>query len=151
MLLVEDTPACLKVGSGGSQEYLAVVQSTATIGAARFDYTFTGLRPAVPMLVTLGSDRAPRNRTAGHPARRVGTLRGPTAWEGDTIAVGGRSLNTAQAEWDLFLREREDVLRRRRFHGGEGGPNYSWSGSGYWRAQGFRRFSSRRRIRSGHR
>jgi len=89
VLLVEDTPVCLKVGSGGPQEYLAVVQSAATIGAARFDYTFAGLRPEAPAPVAFGSHRAPRSPTA----------------------VGGRSLNTAQAEWGLFLREREDVLR----------------------------------------
>ena len=89
VLLVEDTPACLKVGSGGPQEYLAVVQSAATIGAARFDYTLTGLRPEVPAPVAFGLDLAPRNPTVEHPA----------------------SLNSAQAEWDLFLREREDVLR----------------------------------------
>ena len=85
-LSVEDIPACLKVGSGGPQDFLAVVQSTATIGAARFDYTFTGLRPAASPLVAVRSERAPR----GHAA----------AWP----------LNTAQAEWDLLLREREDVL-----------------------------------------
>lgn len=89
VLLVEDTPVCLKVGSGGPQEYLAVVQSAATVGAARFDYTLTGLRPEPPAPVASRSDRAPRSRAA----------------------VGGRSLNAAQAEWDLFLREREDVLR----------------------------------------
>ena len=96
VLLVEDTPVCLKVGSGGPQEYLAVVQSAATIGAARFDYTLTGLRPEVPAPVAFGAHRAPRSRTA----------------------VGGRSLNTAQAEWDLFLREREDVLRAQAPAGG---------------------------------
>jgi hypothetical protein len=89
VLLVEDVPVCLKVGSGGPQEYLAVVQSAATIGAARFDYTLTGLRPEGPAPVAFGSHRAPRSRTA----------------------VGGRSLNTAQAQWDLSLREREDVPR----------------------------------------
>jgi len=89
VLLVEDTPVCVKVGAGGPQEYLAVVQSAATIGAAQFDYTLTGLRPEAPAPVALRSHRAPRNGTA----------------------VGGRSLNTAQAAWDLFLREREDVLR----------------------------------------
>ena len=86
-LSVQDIPACLKVGSGGSQDFLAIVQSTATIRAARFDYTFAGLRPAASPLVAVRSERAPRGHTA--------------AW----------SLNTAQAEWDLFLREREDVLR----------------------------------------
>ena len=97
VLLVEDTPVCVKVGSGGPQEYLAVVQSAATIGAAQFDYTLTGLRPEAPAPVALRSHRAPRSRTA------VG---------------GGRSLNTAQAEWDLFLREREDVLRAEASAGG---------------------------------
>ena len=110
VLLVDDTPACLKVGSGGPQEYLAVVQSTATIGAARFDYMLTGLRPPAPMPVAFGLDRAPRNRTE-NTASRVGTPRGLTEWEGDTITVGGRSLNTAQARWDFFLREREEALR----------------------------------------
>ena len=89
VLLVEDTPVCVKVGSGGPQEYLAVVQSAATIGAAQFDYTLTGLRPEAPAPVALRPHRASQSGTA----------------------VGGRSLNTAQAEWDLFLREREDVLR----------------------------------------
>ena len=90
VLQIEDTPVCVKVGPGGPQEYLAVVQSAATIGAARFDYTLTGLRPEVPAPAAFGSDRAPRSRAARHPAQ---------------------SLNTAQAEWDLFLREHEDVLR----------------------------------------
>ena len=150
VLLVDDTPACLKVGSGGPQEYLAVVQSTATIGAARFDYMLTGLRPPAPMPVAFGLDRAPRNRTE-NTASRVGTPRGLTEWEGDTITVGGRSLNTAQAPMGLFSTGARGGTSGRRFHGGEGRPNYSWSGPGYWRAQGFRRFSSRRRIRSGHR
>ena len=35
-LSVQEAPACVKVGSGGPQEYLAIVQSSATIGAARF-------------------------------------------------------------------------------------------------------------------
>ena len=65
------------------------MQSAATIGAAQFDYTLTGLRPEAPAPVAFGSHIAPRSRTA----------------------VGGRSHDTAQAEWDLFLREREDVLR----------------------------------------
>ncbi len=89
VLLVQDTPTCLKVGSGDPQEYLAVVQSAATIGAARFAYTLTGLRPEVTAPVAFRSDRAPPGRTAEHPV----------------------SLNAAQSEWDLFLREREDVLR----------------------------------------
>jgi hypothetical protein len=97
VLSVEDTPVCLKVGSGGPQEYLAVVQSTATIGAARFDYTLTGLRPGVPAPVALRPDRAPLSRVGEHAAPGVGIRRGP-------------SLNAAQAEWDLVLREREDVL-----------------------------------------
>jgi hypothetical protein len=79
-LSVSETLTCLRLGS--SQEYLAIVQSTATIGAARFDYTFTGLWP-------------------GAPTSSVG------AREGDTVSRGAGSLNTAQAEWDLFLRERE--------------------------------------------
>ena len=110
-LSVQDIPACLKVGSGGTQTFLAVVQSSATIGAARFDYTFTGLRPAAPPLVVFGSDGAPRGRPADHVTRRVATPRSPRAREGDKITLGAWSLNTAQAEWDLFLREREDALR----------------------------------------
>ena len=110
-LSVQDIPGCLKVGSGGPQDFLAVVQSSATIGAARFDYTFTGLRPGVPGLVTFRSDRAPRDRPPDHVTRRVVTPRLPRAREGETIAEGAWSLNAAQAEWDLFLREREDVLR----------------------------------------
>ena len=81
---VLETPTCLRLGSGSSQEYLAVVQSTATIGAARFDYTFTGLRPLTPR-----------------------TLR---VREGDTVSTGAGSLSAAQAEWDLFLRDREALL-----------------------------------------
>jgi hypothetical protein len=73
------------------------VQSAAIIGAVRFDYTLTGLRPETPAPVAFGAHRAPRSRTA----------------------VGRRSLNTAQAEWDLFLREREDVLRAEAPRGGE--------------------------------
>jgi hypothetical protein len=110
-LSVQDIPACLKVGSGGPQTFLAVVQSSATIGAARFDYTFTGLRPAAAPLVVFRSDGAPRGRPADHVTRRVATHRLPRAREGDATTLGTWSLNTAQAEWDLFLREREDVLR----------------------------------------
>ena len=66
-----------------------MVQSTAIIGAARFDYTLTGLRPEVSAPVALGPDHAPRSRTAEPRAPQVGA---------------------AQAEWDVFLREREDVL-----------------------------------------
>ena len=117
-LSVQDIPACLKVGSSGPQDFLAVVQSSATIGAARFDYTFTGLRPAAPPLVVVRSDRAPRGRPADHVTRRVVTPRSPRARDGDTITVGAWSLNTAQAEWDLFLREREDVLRAAASAGG---------------------------------
>ena len=110
-LSVRDIPGCLKVGSGGPQDFLAVVQSSATIGAARFDYTFIGLRPAPPTLVAFRSDGVPRGRPADHVTPRVATPRSPRAREGDAITLGARSLNTAQAEWDLFLREREDVLR----------------------------------------
>jgi len=81
---VLETPTCLRLGSGSSQEYLAVVQSTATIGAARFDYTFTGLRPPTPL-----------------------TLR---VREGDSVSTGAGPLSAAQAEWDLFLRDREAIL-----------------------------------------
>ena len=84
-LLIQETPRCLTVGSDDPQEYLAVVQSTATIGAARFDYTFTGLRPAAPSSVALGPD------------------------EVDTVLVG-TSLNAAQWEWEVALRERERLL-----------------------------------------
>ena len=110
-LSAQDIPACLRVGSGGPQEFLAVVQSSATIGAARFDYTFTGLRPAAPTLVAVRSDHAPRGRPADYVSRWAGTPLSPGAREPDTITVGGSSFNTAQAEWDHFLREREDVLR----------------------------------------
>ncbi|MCH7890367.1 MAG: IPT/TIG domain-containing protein, partial [Gemmatimonadetes bacterium] len=94
---VLETPTCLRLGSGSSQEYLAVVQSTATIGAARFDYTFTGLRPPTPL-----------------------TLR---VREGDTVPTGAGSLSAAQAEWDLFLREKEGLLWEQvRLLGGAGFP-----------------------------
>ena len=117
-LSAQDLPACLKVGSGGPQDFLAVVQSGATIGAAQFDYTFTGLRPAASTLVAVRSDQAPRARPADHITRRVVTPRSPRAWGGDTTTVGARSFNTAQAEWDLFLREREDALRAAASTGG---------------------------------
>ena len=94
---VSETPTCLRLGSGSSQEYLAIVQSTATIGAARFDYTFTGLRPGAP--------------TSSGGAR-----------EGDTVSRGAGSLNSAQAEWDLFLREREALLGVSGFTGGRAAP-----------------------------
>ena len=90
VLVLEDAPACVKIGSGGLDGYLAVVQSTATIGAARFDYTLTGLRPEVSSPVALGSGPAPRSRAAEPRASGLGA---------------------AQAEWDVFLREREDLLR----------------------------------------
>ena len=92
-----ETPMCLRLGPGSSQEYLAIVQSTATIGAARFDYTFTGLRP-------------------GAPTSSGGALKG------DTVSRGAGSLNAAQAEWDLFLREREALLGVSRFRGGRAAP-----------------------------
>ena len=116
-LSVQDMPACLKVGSGGPQDFLAVVQSSATIGAARFDYTFTGLRPAATSLLAVRSDGTSK-RPADHFARRVLTRRSPGARKGDTITVGAWSFNTAQAEWDLFLREREDELRAAASTGG---------------------------------
>ena len=83
--LIQETPQCLTVGTGDLQEYLAVVQSTATIGAARFDYTFTGVRPAALTSVALGPDEA------------------------DTVSVGA-SLNAAQWKWEVILRERERLL-----------------------------------------
>ena len=100
---VLETPTCLRFGSGSSQEYLAVVQSTATIGAARFDYTFTGLRPGAPTSGALGSDRFARGRTADHH-------------------TSAGSLNAAQAEWDLFLRDREALLGVTGFTAGTAAP-----------------------------
>ncbi len=107
---VLETPTCLRLGSGSSQEYLAVVQSTSTIGAARFDYTFTGLRPGAPTSGVLESDRVARGRTADHHARRALTPRTLRVREGDTVSTGAGSLSAAQAEWDLFLRDREALL-----------------------------------------
>ena len=96
-LVLEEAPACLKVGSGGAQEYLAVVQSVATIGAARFDYTLTGLRPAAP--TPIASRPVTSRPVASRPQRASAS--------GDE-----RYLNRAQAAWDVFLREREDFLGR---------------------------------------
>ena len=93
-LSVQDMPACLKVGSGGPQDFLAVVQSSATIGAARFDYTFTGPRPAATSLLAVRSDGTSK-RPADHFARRVLTRRSPGARKADTITVGAWSFNTA--------------------------------------------------------
>jgi len=49
---------------------------------------------------------------------RVGTSRTFEGGEGDTLTVGEWSFNPAQAEWDRFLREREDVLRGEASTGG---------------------------------
>ena len=119
---VSETPTCLRLGSGSSQEYLAIVQSTATIGAARFDYTFTGLRPGAPTSSGLGSDRVARGRTADHHTLRTPTRRTLRAREGDTVSRGAGSLNAAQAEWDLFLREREALLGVSGFTTGRAAP-----------------------------
>ena len=99
-LSISETPTCLRLGSGSAQEYLAVVQSTATIGAARFDYTFTGLRPGAATSSMLRSDRAAQGRTPDH-----------------------HTLNAAQAEWDLFLREREALLGVSGFTAGRAAPS----------------------------
>ena len=99
---IDDTPTCVRVGSGNPEEYLAVVQSTATIGAARFDYTFTGLRTG-SVSAPSHSDRVPRSHEARHDA----------------------SLNRAQSDWDELLRERESLLTASgaaAVGGGEGSP-----------------------------
>lgn len=110
-LSAQDVPSCLRVGSGAPQEFLAVVQSAGTIGAARFDYTFTGLRPGVPGPVAVGSNRARRGLGEARVKRRVAGPRAARGRQGDAIAVATGSLQKAQAEWELFLREREEVLR----------------------------------------
>jgi hypothetical protein len=103
-LSAQDVPPCLRVDSGGPQEFLAVVQSAGTIGAARFDYTFTGLRP-------VGPKRARRGLVADPVTGRVAGPRSARGRRGDTTTFGTGVFDTAQAEWDLFLREREDILR----------------------------------------
>lgn len=108
----QGVPACVRLGSGSPQEYLAVVQSTATIGAARFDYTVTGLRPAAPVTVASRSHRAFRRRTSDRLPSRAVTRRDFGALGSDTVS-GAWSLNEAQAEWDLFLREKEGLLWER--------------------------------------
>ena len=89
-LVVGEAPACLRLGSVGSQGYLAVVQSAGSIGAARFDYTFTGLRE--------GGAAATRNG----PAR---SLRA-----GDPAHTRSPDSPSAQAYWDAFLRRAERDL-----------------------------------------
>ncbi len=86
-LIVENAPACLRLGSVGSQGYLAVVQSASDIGAARFDYTFTGLREGGVLAASGGSV----------PSIRMGQ------------AAPGRSgaTHSAQADWDSFVRATE--------------------------------------------
>jgi hypothetical protein len=114
--VISEMPTCVRVGSGGLQEYLAVVQSSATVGAARFDYTLTGLRPVAPASLTLGSDRNSRSRPAADlaPVTRARFLARGT----DAQSVGGTALGAAQAAWDKALRERESLLRAR----GSAGP-----------------------------
>ena len=80
--LIQEAPECLMLGSVGAQEYLAVVQSSATVGAARFDYTFTGLRPSASASVGFGRARVSEEA----------------------------ALNSAQSAWDRTLRERERLL-----------------------------------------
>ena len=89
-LVVEEAPACLRLGSVGSQGYLAVIQSAGSIGAARFDYTFTGLREGGAIATRNGPSRSLR---AGDPAH--------------TRSADSPS---AQAYWDSFLRRTERAL-----------------------------------------
>lgn len=82
-LTIVDGLSCIRLGSAtGLGNYLAVVQSTSTVGAARFDYTFTGLRTDAA---------APR---VAHGSRRI------TAPESAPQGLPGR----AQADWDAHLR-----------------------------------------------
>lgn len=71
-LIVENAPACLRLGSVGSQGYLAVVQSASDIGAARFDYTFTGLREGGVLAAPGGS--VPSIRMRQGPLWELGCL-----------------------------------------------------------------------------
>ena len=89
-LIVENAPACLRLGSVGSQGYLAVVQSASDIGAARFDYTFTGLREGGVLAAPGGSVPSIRMRQA-------------------PLGSSGVS-HRAQADWDSFVRAAERHL-----------------------------------------
>ncbi len=109
-LVALDTPICLRLGSGGPQQYLAVVQSSATIGAARFDYTLTGLRASAPAPFAFESEGVSRRR-GRHSLTPRTTPRALQAPGRNTVGVGEWYLNQAQAEWDLLLREQEDLLR----------------------------------------
>ena len=72
-VIVENAPACLRLGSVGSQGYLAVVQSASDIGAARFDYTFTGLREG-GVLAAPGGGSVPSIRMRQGPLWELGCL-----------------------------------------------------------------------------
>ena len=122
---MDETPACVRVGSGSPETYLAVVQSTATIGAALYDYTFTGLRPTSSAPARRRSDRVSRNREPDHDAARVAVRRRARAKPADALSGGARPLDQAQADWDQLLREREGLLRASEapvLGGGQGSP-----------------------------
>ncbi len=119
-LLIQGTPECLAVGSGTTQKFLAVVQSSAIVGAARFDYTFSGLRSSAPTSTAaratpstaappssrLALDHELSGRSPDQLGSQVGRMR-PTG--GNNMWPDG-SRGSAQAEWDRVLRERERLL-----------------------------------------
>ena len=85
-LVVGESPSCVRLAQGN---WLAVIQSVSTIGAARFDYRLTGLREEA---IVAAGERAP-------PARWVA----PATRQEDRGGPGGR-----REDWKVFLRDLEN-------------------------------------------
>ncbi len=89
-VVLGDGPSCVRLGEGN---WLAVAQSVSSIGAARFDYRLTGLRPTAEIVAS---------RQVSPPARLV--------VRSSVDAAAYPRNDAGREEWKLFLRGLEKQL-----------------------------------------